>query len=90
MILEVLHPRTGEVRARVRFLELGLSLENVLGTANRAFQAHYASDFSDPGDGVAASMRATAHFAAAAPRLWMLTLTAYFDDAAFVTEGGVS
>lgn len=71
------------VRARVRGLELALSIENLLDADNHAFEAFYASDFSDPtesGAGRPASLRAARHVAVAPPRLFMLTLTAYLDD----------
>jgi outer membrane receptor protein involved in Fe transport len=75
------------LRARVRFVELALSVENLFDTDNDAFAAHYASDFGDPNDDTPASMRAVSHVAAASPRLWMLTLTAYLDDLALISGG---
>ena len=75
------------VRARVRMLELALSIENLFDTENNAFEAFYASDFGDPNDDTPASMRAASHVAAAQPLLWMLTLTAYLDDLALVSDG---
>jgi hypothetical protein len=68
------------VRARVRFLELGLSVENLFDRRNTAAEFNYASFFGEDGDPI--SMRDVRHFAAGTPRLWMLTLTAYFDDVA--------
>jgi hypothetical protein len=73
------------VRARMRFLELGLSVENVFDRRNTAAEFNYASFFGEDGDPV--SMRAVRHFAAGTPRLWMLTLTAYFDDVAVSGAG---
>ena len=66
------------VRARLRFLELGLSVENLLDRRNTAAEFNYASFFGEEGDPV--SMRRVRHFAAGVPRLWMLTLTAYLED----------
>jgi len=73
------------VRARVRFLELGLSVENLFDRRNPAAEFNYASFFGEDGDPV--SMRSVRHFAAGIPRLWMLTLTAYFDDVASSEPG---
>jgi outer membrane receptor protein involved in Fe transport len=75
------------VRARVRFLELALSIENLFDTENNAFEAYYASDFGDPNDDTPPSMRAASHVAAAQPMQWLLTLTAYFDDVALISGG---
>ncbi len=75
------------VRARVRFLELALSIENLFDTDNNAFEAYYASDFGDPTDDSPASMRAASQVAAAPPMQWMLTLTAYLDDVALISGG---
>lgn len=72
-------------RARVRFLELELSIENLFDTDNDAFAAHYASDFGDPSDDTPPSKRATSHVAAGQPLQWMLTLTAYLDDVALIS-----
>jgi iron complex outermembrane receptor protein len=74
-------------RARVRMFELALSVENLFDTDNNAFEAFYASDFGDPSDDTPTSMRAASHVAAAPPLLWMLTLTAYLDDLALVSDG---
>jgi iron complex outermembrane recepter protein len=72
------------IRARLRFLELGLAVENLLDRRNTAAEFNYASFFGEDGD--PRSMRAVRHFAAGTPRLWMLTLTAYFDDVATSDE----
>jgi hypothetical protein len=72
------------LRARLRFLELGLAVENLLDRRNHAAELNYASFFGEDGD--AMSMRRVRHFAAGVPRLWMLTLTAYLDD----LSGGTS
>ena len=66
-------------RVRVRFLELGVSLENVFDVRNRVSQLYYASDFSRD-EGSAVSMRPVRHFAAGAPRSFWLTLTIHLDD----------
>ncbi len=76
------------LRARVRFLELAFSMENLLDAQNHASELHYASDFGDPADEAPTSMRAVSHVAAASPRTWLLTLTAYFDDAEIVYAEG--
>jgi iron complex outermembrane receptor protein len=76
------------VRARLRFLELGLSVENLFDRRNPAAELNYASFFGEDGDAV--SMRSVRHFAAGAPRLWMLTLTAYVDDVASSDAGDKS
>ena len=73
------------LRARFRFLELGVSVENLFDRRNTAAEFNYASFFGEDGD--PASMRSVRHFAAGAPRLWMLTLTAYFDDVAASDAG---
>jgi iron complex outermembrane receptor protein len=73
--------------ARVRFLELGFSIENLFDRRNHASEFNYPSHFGDD-EGVR-SQRATRHFAAGAPRLWLLTLTAYVDDVD-PTAGGSS
>jgi iron complex outermembrane recepter protein len=68
------------VSARLRFLELGLSLENLFDRRNHAAEFNYASHFA--GEDSARSQRSVRHFAAGAPRLWLLTLTAYVEDVA--------
>ncbi|HKP58983.1 MAG TPA: TonB-dependent receptor [Polyangiales bacterium] len=66
------------VRARLHWVELGLSVENLFDRRNRAAEFNYASHFG--GEDEPVSMRNVRHFAAAPPRLWMLTLTGYFED----------
>ncbi|HKU40345.1 MAG TPA: TonB-dependent receptor, partial [Polyangiales bacterium] len=66
------------VRARFRWIELGLAVENLFDRRNHAADFNYASHFG--GDDEPVSMRSVRHFAAAPPRLWMLTLSAHFDD----------
>ncbi len=68
------------LRARLRFLELGLSIENLFDRRNHAAELNYASHFEEAD--APASRRSVRHFAAGAPRLWLLTLTAYLNDVA--------
>ena len=74
------------VRARFRFLELGLSIENLFDRRNRSSELNYASHFGEPDDPV--SMRSVRHFAAGPPRQWMLTLTLYLDELALLPGAG--
>jgi len=67
-------------RARYRFVELGVSLENLFDVRNRSVELNYASSFGLSGQGGAPSLRPARHFAAGAPRTWWLTLTVYLDD----------
>lgn len=72
------------LRARYLMLELGLSMENLFDRRNHAADYNYASFFGDETE--PASRRSALHFAAAPPRQWLLTLTAYIDDVA-VAQG---
>jgi outer membrane receptor protein involved in Fe transport len=66
-------------RLRMRFVELGVAVENVFDARNRVSQLYYASDFSRD-DGSAVSMRPVRHFAAGTPRSFWFTLTIHLDD----------
>jgi iron complex outermembrane receptor protein len=71
------------LRGRWRWLELGVSLENVFDVRNRVAELNYASNFAgDDAGGAAASMRALRHFAAGMPRTWWLSLKIRLDDSA--------
>jgi TonB family protein len=63
---------------RVRMVELGASIENLLDARNRVAEFNHASQFDAP-DG-SGSLRAVRHFAAGPPRRWLLTLTLHFDE----------
>ncbi|MEY4581670.1 MAG: hypothetical protein RL701_6373, partial [Pseudomonadota bacterium] len=67
------------VRARVRWAELSLSLENLFDARNRVIELYYASNFNENAGG-AVSMRPVRHFAAGTPRTFWLTLTIHLDD----------
>ena len=64
-------------RARWRWLELGLSAENVLDTRWREAEFNYVSNFRGPD--APASLLATRHFSAGAPRVVRGLLTVYLD-----------
>lgn len=65
------------LRARVRFVELGVEVTNVLDRRNRAAEFNYASNFTLPD--APASQLAHPHFAAAPPRQILGTLRLHFD-----------
>ncbi|MEO0323819.1 MAG: TonB-dependent receptor, partial [Myxococcota bacterium] len=63
--------------ARWRFVELGVALRNLFDSRYRSEELNYVSNFRDPE--LPPSMRATRHFAAGAPRTYLLTLTLHLD-----------
>lgn len=73
------------VRARWRWLELGVSLENVFDVRNRVSELNYASNFAGDDAAGSASMRTVRHFAAGRPRTWWLSLKIHLDDSAEAT-----
>jgi hypothetical protein len=64
-------------RARWKQVELGLSVENALDARWREAELNYVSNFRGPD--APASLLATRHFAAGAPRTFHGTLTLYLD-----------
>jgi hypothetical protein len=64
------------VRARLAWLELGLSAQNLLDARYRLAEFNFASNFR--GADVPASLRASRTFAAGPPRMVMLTATFHF------------
>ncbi|TSC28443.1 TonB family protein [Corallococcus sp. Z5C101001] len=64
-------------RARWRAVELGLSVENLLDARWRESEFNYVSNFRGPD--APASLLATRHFSAGAPRIVRGTLTVYLD-----------
>lgn len=65
------------LRARVRFVELGVEVTNLLDRRNRAAEFNYPSNFTLPD--APASQLAHPHFAAAPPRQILGTLRLHFD-----------
>ena len=64
-------------RARWKWMELGLSVENLLDARWREAEFNYVSNFRGPD--APASLLATRHFAAGAPRTFRATFTLYLD-----------
>nr|WP_246357250.1 TonB family protein [Pyxidicoccus fallax] len=64
-------------RARWKAMELGLAVENLLDTRWRESEFNYVSNFRGPD--APASLLATRHFSAGAPRTFTGTLTVYLD-----------
>nr|WP_225937339.1 TonB family protein [Myxococcus sp. RHSTA-1-4] len=64
-------------RARWEALEVGLSVENLLDTRWRESEFNYVSNFRGPD--APASLMATRHFSAGAPRTFTGTFTVYLD-----------
>lgn len=64
-------------RAQWRWVELGLSVENLLDARWREAEFNYVSNFRGPD--APASLLATRHFSAGAPRTLRATLTLHFD-----------
>ncbi|NVJ23470.1 TonB family protein [Myxococcus sp. AM011] len=64
-------------RARWDWMELGVSVENVLDARWRETELNYVSNFRGPD--APASLLATRHFSAGAPRTFRGTLTLYLD-----------
>jgi len=64
-------------RARWKWMELGLSVENLLDARWREAEFNYVSNFRGPD--APASLLATRHFVAGAPRTFRSTLTVYLD-----------
>ncbi|WP_414641434.1 TonB family protein, partial [Archangium sp.] len=64
-------------RARWKWMELGLSVENLLDARWREAEFNYVSNFRGPD--APASLLATRHFIAGAPRTFRGTLTVYLD-----------
>ena len=64
-------------RARWKWMELGLSVENLLDARWREAEFNYVSNFRGPD--APASLMATRHFAAGAPRTFRATFTLYLD-----------
>ncbi|QRK04422.1 TonB-dependent receptor [Archangium violaceum] len=64
-------------RARWKWMELGLTVENLLDARWREAEFNYVSNFRGPD--APASLLATRHFSAGAPRTFRGTLTVYLD-----------
>lgn len=64
-------------RARWKAMEVGVSVENLLDTRWRETELNYVSNFRGPD--APASLLATRHFSAGAPRTFTGTLTVYLD-----------
>lgn len=65
------------VRARWRWVSLGVAVDNVLDTRWRQAEYNYASNFAGPD--AAPSRLAMRHFSAGPPRQWRLMLGLHFD-----------
>jgi outer membrane receptor protein involved in Fe transport len=65
------------LRARWKWILVGLAVDNVLDTRWRQAEFNYASNFAGPD--AAPSRLAMRHFSAAPPRQWRLMLGVHFD-----------